>query len=83
MVERIEGDNFVKKITIKDVNTNEKTELNIDGVFVEVGEIPTTEIVKAAGVEINEVWQITQEDLPELKKQMKQILRDARKKTDE
>lgn len=54
VVEKIEGDNFVKKITIKNVNTNEKTELDIDGVFVEVGEVPTTEIVRAAGVEINE-----------------------------
>lgn len=35
------------------------------------------------GVEMGEVWRITQEDLPELKKQMKQILRDARKKETE
>ena len=54
VVEKIEGDKFVKKITIKDVDTNETKELTIDGVFVEIGEIPTTEIVKAAGVEINE-----------------------------
>ena len=54
VVEKIEGDKFVKKIIIKNVNTNEKTELKIDGIFIEVGEIPTTEIVKAAGVDINE-----------------------------
>jgi thioredoxin reductase (NADPH) len=54
VVEKIEGDKFVNKIIIKNVNTNEKTELVIDGVFVEVGEVPTTEIVKTAGVEINE-----------------------------
>jgi thioredoxin reductase (NADPH) len=54
VVERIEGDKLVKKIIIKDVNTNEKTELGVDGVFIEVGEIPTTELVKNAGVEINE-----------------------------
>jgi uncharacterized protein with HEPN domain len=35
------------------------------------------------GVEMSEVWRITQEDLPELKKQMKQILRDDRTKTNE
>jgi len=54
VVEKIEGDKFVKKIIIKNVNTNEKTELEIDGVFIDVGEVPTTEIVKAAGVEVNE-----------------------------
>jgi thioredoxin reductase (NADPH) len=54
VVDRIEGDKFVSKIIIKDVNTNETKELAIDGIFVEIGEIPTTEIVKAAGVEINE-----------------------------
>lgn len=54
VVDRIEGDKFVNKIIIKDVNTNETKELAVDGVFVEIGEIPTTEIVKAAGVEIND-----------------------------
>lgn len=54
VVERIEGEDRVKKIIIKNVKTNETSELEIDGVFIEVGEVPTTEIVKAAGIEINE-----------------------------
>lgn len=54
VVEKIEGDKFVNKIIVKNVNTNVKTELAVDGVFIEVGEIPTTEIMKAAGIEINE-----------------------------
>ena len=54
VVEKIEGDKLVKKIIIKNVNTNEKTELAVNGVFIEVGEVPTTEIVKTAGIEINE-----------------------------
>ena len=54
VVEKIEGDNVVRKIIIKNVNTNETKELAVDGVFIEVGEVPTTEIVKTAGVEINE-----------------------------
>jgi thioredoxin reductase (NADPH) len=54
VVEKIGGDKLVKKIIIKNVNTNEKTELELDGVFIEVGEVPTTEIVKSAGIEINE-----------------------------
>jgi len=54
VVERIEGDSLVRKIILNNVNTNEKQELGIDGVFIEVGEIPTTEIMKAAGIEVNE-----------------------------
>jgi len=54
VIEKIEGNETVKKIIIKNVNTNETKELEIDGVFVEIGEIPTTEIVKAAGIEVNE-----------------------------
>ncbi len=54
VVEKIEGDKFVNKIIIKNVKTNEIKELEVDGVFIEIGEVPTTEIVKAAGVEVNE-----------------------------
>jgi thioredoxin reductase/intein/homing endonuclease len=54
VVEKIEGDKLVNKIIIKNVNTNEKKEIAVDGAFIEVGEIPTTELVKAAGVEVNE-----------------------------
>jgi thioredoxin reductase (NADPH) len=54
VVVKIEGDKLVSKITINDVNTNEKKEMPIEGVFIEIGEVPTTEIVKSAGVEVNE-----------------------------
>ena len=53
-IEKIQGDKFVKNIVIKNVNTDKRTELAIDGVFIEGGEVPTTEIVKAAGVDIDE-----------------------------
>jgi len=54
VVENLEGNKFVNKIIIKNMKTNETRELELDGVFIEIGEIPTTEIVKAAGVEVNE-----------------------------
>lgn len=54
VVDKIQGDKFVDKIIIKDVNTNETKELAVDGVFIEIGEVPTTEIMKTAGIEINE-----------------------------
>jgi thioredoxin reductase (NADPH) len=53
-VESIEGDSSVRKIIIKNVETNEKSEMEIDGVFIEVGEIPTTEIAKSLGIDVNE-----------------------------
>jgi thioredoxin reductase (NADPH) len=54
VVEKVEGDQAVKKIIIKNVNTNETSEIEIDGVFVEIGEIPTTDLVKSAGVDVDE-----------------------------
>jgi len=54
VVDKIEGDKLVKKIIIKNVNTNETKELEIDGIFIEVGEVPTTEIAKTAGIEVDE-----------------------------
>ncbi|MFH1473637.1 MAG: thioredoxin-disulfide reductase [Candidatus Aenigmatarchaeota archaeon] len=54
VVEKIEGDQVVKKIIIKNIKTNETSELELDGVFVEIGEIPTTDIVSVAGIEVNE-----------------------------
>ena len=54
VVEKIEGEKFVNKIIIKNMKTNETKELELDGLFIEIGQIPTTEIIKAAGVEVNE-----------------------------
>jgi thioredoxin reductase (NADPH) len=54
VVEKIEGDNLVRKIILKNVNTDEKQEIAIDGVFIEVGEVPTAEIAKSQGIAINE-----------------------------
>ena len=53
-VDKIDGGNVVKSITIRDVNTNETKDMEIDGVFIECGEIPTTEIMKSAGLEVDE-----------------------------
>lgn len=54
VVDKIDGDKLVRKIIIKDVNTNETREIKLDGVFIEAGEVPTTEIAKTAGIEVNE-----------------------------
>jgi len=45
-LERVEGDKFVKSITYKDLKTKEDKELEVDGVFVEIGCQPATAFVK-------------------------------------
>ena len=53
-LEKVEGDNVVKKMVLKDSNTNEEQAIDIDGIFIEVGEVPTTELVKSAGIEVTD-----------------------------
>lgn len=55
VVERIEGTRFVEKIVLKSI-TPEATisELKVDGVFVEIGGIPTSQLVKPLGVALDE-----------------------------
>jgi len=42
----VKGDKFVTSITYKDNESGEEKELSTDGIFVEIGAIPTTEFVK-------------------------------------
>ncbi|RLI96382.1 MAG: thioredoxin-disulfide reductase [Candidatus Aenigmatarchaeota archaeon] len=50
----IKGDKFVKKIVMVNVKTKKTTELDVDGVFIEIGSTPSTQIGKAIGVETDE-----------------------------
>ncbi len=55
VVERIEGTKFVEKIVLKNVDdAGEGRELKVDGVFVEIGGIPISNLVRNLGVEVNE-----------------------------
>ena len=54
VVERIEGEDLVKNIKIKNVKTEEIIDLPVEGVFIEIGYIPSTEIMEKAGVETDE-----------------------------
>jgi thioredoxin reductase (NADPH) len=53
-VKEIKGEKLVNKVTIFNSNTGETKELFVDGVFVQVGETPNSQIAKEAGVEVNE-----------------------------
>ena len=46
VAERIEGDEQVKALRIKNVKTGEEKSLAVDGVFVAVGIIPASDILK-------------------------------------
>ncbi|MCB0340651.1 MAG: thioredoxin-disulfide reductase [Pseudobdellovibrionaceae bacterium] len=51
------GDDLVKAISVENVETGEKTELPMDGVFIAIGHKPNTDIFKGQ-LELNEVGYI-------------------------
>ncbi len=52
-VKEIKGDDFVKSIVLQNNKSGEVRELKVDGVFVQVGEVPNTKFVKEAGVTVD------------------------------
>jgi len=50
----IKGDGLVESVVIKNVKTNELTEMETNGVFIYVGTVPQTEFVKDTGLELDE-----------------------------
>ena len=54
VVTRIEGDEMVRKVVLKDVRTRKEIEIEVDGVFVAVGVVPNTELAKKLGVELDD-----------------------------
>ncbi len=45
-VEEVKGENFVKSIVLKNLKTNEKQDLAVDGIFIYVGILPNNELAK-------------------------------------
>lgn len=48
------GENKLEKIKVKNNETNEERKIELDGIFVEIGATPVTELVKSLGVEVDE-----------------------------
>lgn len=46
VIEEILGDTTLKSLTIKNVKTGELSELEVDGLFVSIGTIPNSDLVK-------------------------------------
>jgi len=54
IIDAVAGKNRLEKITIKDTKTGELTELEMDGLFIEIGAAPSTELVRNLGIKISE-----------------------------
>jgi thioredoxin reductase (NADPH) len=53
-VKEIRGEKVVEKVVIFNNKTGETAELNVDGVFVQVGEFPNSQLARDAGVEVDD-----------------------------
>jgi thioredoxin reductase (NADPH) len=58
ILREIKGDRFVKSVVIQNVKTGEAAELPMDGVFIAIGSVPMTQMVKTLGAEIDEAGYI-------------------------
>ena len=63
VVEEIFGEEMVKGIKLKNVKTGETSILEVDGVFVSIGEEPQNELAKKIGVELDESGYIKIDDV--------------------
>ncbi|HCC68658.1 MAG TPA: thioredoxin-disulfide reductase [Nitrospiraceae bacterium] len=61
VVEKIEGDDTVNSISLKDVKTGQKTKLYVEGVFIYVGYNPNTEFLKGL-IDMNKDGYIVTDD---------------------
>ena len=61
VVEKIEGDDFIKGVLLKNVKTQKKNLLNVDGIFIYVGTRPNTEFLPNS-IKLNEKGYIMTDD---------------------
>lgn len=53
-VKRIIGDNRVRGAVLYNSRTGEELTLDVDGIFILIGEVPNSEFAKASGIPVNE-----------------------------
>jgi len=61
VVEKIEGDDFIKGVLLRNVKTQEKNLLNVEGIFIYVGTRPNTEFLPNS-IKLNEKGYIMTDD---------------------
>jgi thioredoxin reductase (NADPH) len=54
VVDSFKGSNVLESVIVSNVNTKEKQEIKLSGVFISVGEIPNNELAKKLSIELNE-----------------------------
>ena len=54
IVEEIKGDSKVKFILVRNKETGETKEIAIDGIFIDIGEVPNSDLAESLGVELDE-----------------------------
>jgi len=57
-LKEVKGDTKVKGVILVNNKTGETMEVDVDGVFVQVGEAPNSQIAKEAGIEVDEAGYI-------------------------
>jgi thioredoxin reductase (NADPH) len=53
-VKEIKGDKTVKSVTVVNNKTGEQKEIEVNGVFIQVGEVPNSDFAKNAGVNVDD-----------------------------
>ena len=61
-LKEIKGDVKVRSTVLTNNKTGETKEINVDGVFVQVGEVPNSQVAKEAGVEVDRRGYIIADD---------------------
>lgn len=61
-VERIEGESKVERVVLLDNKIGETDRLDIDGVFIQVGEVPNSQVAEEAGIKMTEDGYIVVDD---------------------
>ena len=54
VVDSFKGSNVLESVIVSNVNTKEKQEIKLSGVFISVGEIPNNELAKKLSIELDE-----------------------------
>ena len=57
-LKEVKGDTKVKEVVLVNNKTGETMEIDVDGVFVQVGEAPNSQIAKEVGIEVDEAGYI-------------------------
>ena len=62
IVEKIIGEEKVEYLELKDTTNNEKSKIEVDGVFISIGEIPQNKLAKQLDVKLDENGYITTDE---------------------